>query len=85
MSDLHLEELIVSLVKPLVDHPDDVQVFREENPERTMFRLSVNREDTGKIIGKKGALQGRYALSYLRQAHSLLRKFNLRSQTKGRG
>ncbi|ETB69766.1 KH domain-containing protein [Bacillus paralicheniformis] len=54
MSDLHLEELIVSLVKPLVDHPDDVQVFREENPERTMFRLSVNREDTGKIIGKKG-------------------------------
>ncbi|EWH22821.1 KH domain-containing protein [Bacillus haynesii] len=54
MSDLHLEELIVSLVKPLVDHPDDVQVFKEENPERTMFRLSVNREDTGKIIGKKG-------------------------------
>ncbi|WP_229105325.1 KH domain-containing protein [Bacillus paralicheniformis] len=54
MSDLHLEELIVSLVKPLVNHPDDVQVFREENPERTMFRLSVNREDTGKIIGKKG-------------------------------
>ncbi|MFC1284884.1 KH domain-containing protein [Bacillus paralicheniformis] len=54
MSDLHLEELIVSLVKPLVDHPDDVQVFREGNPERTMFRLSVNREDTGKIIGKKG-------------------------------
>ncbi|AGN36221.1 hypothetical protein CHCC14820_3876 [Bacillus paralicheniformis] len=49
-----MEELIVSLVKPLVDHPDDVQVFREENPERTMFRLSVNREDTGKIIGKKG-------------------------------
>jgi len=54
MSDLHLEELIVSLVKPLVDHPDDVQVFREENPERMIFRLSVNREDTGKIIGKKG-------------------------------
>ncbi len=54
MSDLHLEELIVSLVKPLVDHPDDVQVFKEENPERIMFRLSVNREDTGKIIGKKG-------------------------------
>ncbi|WP_227005577.1 KH domain-containing protein [Bacillus paralicheniformis] len=54
MSDLHLEELIVSLVKPLVDHPDDVQVFKEENPERMMFRLSVNREDTGKIIGKKG-------------------------------
>ncbi len=54
MSDLHLEELIVSLVKPLVDHPDDVQVFKEDNPERIMFRLSVNREDTGKIIGKKG-------------------------------
>ncbi|MEC1260844.1 KH domain-containing protein [Bacillus swezeyi] len=54
MSDLHLEELIVSLVKPLVDHPDDIQVFKEENPQRMIFRLSVNKEDTGKIIGKKG-------------------------------
>ena len=54
MSDLHLEELIVSLVKPLVDHPDDIQVLKEENDQRIMFRLSVNREDTGKVIGKKG-------------------------------
>lgn len=54
MSDLHLEELIVSLVKPLVDHPDDIQVLKEENDPRIMFRLSVNREDTGKVIGKKG-------------------------------
>ena len=28
MSDLHLEELIVPLVKPLVDHPDDIQRFQ---------------------------------------------------------
>lgn len=76
MSDLHLEELIVSLVKPLVDHPDDIQVLKEENDQRIMFRLSVNREDTGKVIGKKGGLQERYVPSYLRPAHSLLRKFN---------
>ncbi|EME74317.1 KH domain-containing protein [Bacillus sonorensis] len=49
-----MEELIVSLVKPLVDHPDDIQVLKEENDQRIMFRLSVNREDTGKVIGKKG-------------------------------
>ncbi|QHZ49071.1 KH domain-containing protein [Bacillus sp. NSP9.1] len=49
-----MEELIVSLVKPLVDHPDEIQVFRDESSDRIMFRLSVNKEDTGKIIGKKG-------------------------------
>ncbi|ATH91398.1 KH domain-containing protein [Bacillus glycinifermentans] len=49
-----MEELIVSLVKPLVDHPDDIQVSKEESERRIVFRLSVNKEDTGKIIGKKG-------------------------------
>ncbi|MDA1475564.1 KH domain-containing protein [Bacillus changyiensis] len=54
MSDLHLEELIVSLVKPLVDHPDDIRVTKEEQHQQIIIRLSVNQEDTGKIIGKKG-------------------------------
>ncbi|KZE56745.1 MULTISPECIES: KH domain-containing protein [Bacillus amyloliquefaciens group] len=54
MTDQNLEDLIVSIVTPLVDHPEDITVTKEETDQKIALRLSVNKSDTGKIIGKQG-------------------------------
>lgn len=54
MNELSLEELIVSIVEPLVDFPEDIHVSSLEKDEQVIYTLSVNAEDTGKVIGKQG-------------------------------
>ncbi|MFA1794311.1 KH domain-containing protein [Bacillus velezensis] len=54
MTDQNLEDLVVSIVAPLVDHPEDITVTKEETDQKIALRLSVNKSDTGKIIGKQG-------------------------------
>ncbi|MBE4908753.1 KH domain-containing protein [Bacillus luteolus] len=49
-----MKELIETVVKALVDHPEEVSVT-ETSDERTMtYVLSVHKEDMGKVIGKQG-------------------------------
>jgi len=47
-------ELIKTIVKPLVDHPDDVTVSMDEHAKKIIYTLSVNQQDMGKVIGKQG-------------------------------
>ena len=49
-----MKTLIESIVKPLVDHPDNVSVSSEESDEKVMYTLRVHGEDMGKVIGKQG-------------------------------
>ncbi|KAB2335396.1 KH domain-containing protein [Bacillus mesophilum] len=49
-----MKELIETIVKPLVDFPDEVQVDVLEEDNRITYQLSVNRNDMGKVIGKQG-------------------------------
>ncbi|KKK39592.1 hypothetical protein WQ57_02575 [Mesobacillus campisalis] len=49
-----MKELIETIVKPLVDFPEDVQVDSTEEDHRVTYRLSVNKSDMGKVIGKQG-------------------------------
>lgn len=49
-----MQELILAIVKPLVNHPDDVQVNVVEDERRITYKLSVHQEDMGKVIGKQG-------------------------------
>ncbi|KAF0822944.1 KH domain-containing protein [Cytobacillus firmus] len=49
-----MKELIETIVKPLVDFPEDVQVNVHEEDQRVTYRLSVNKNDMGKVIGKQG-------------------------------
>ncbi len=49
-----MRELILTIVKPLVDHPDHVNVIEEEGTKAITYKLSVHSEDMGKIIGKQG-------------------------------
>ena len=82
MNELSLEELIVSIVEPLVDFPEDIHVSSLEKDEQVIYTLSVNAEDTGKVIGKQGRTAKAIRTVILQQVQSLLRKFNLRLLTK---
>lgn len=51
-----MEELILAIVKPLVDHPEDVLISVSETGNTTSYKLSVNKEDMGRVIGKQGRI-----------------------------
>ena len=49
-----MKQLIETIVKPLVDFPEDVRVDVKEEDQRITYHLSVNKTDIGKVIGKQG-------------------------------
>ncbi|MEH7177203.1 KH domain-containing protein [Neobacillus vireti] len=49
-----MKQLIESIVKPLVDFPEDVSVKVNEEDHRITYHLIVNKTDMGKVIGKQG-------------------------------
>lgn len=71
MSD---QEYVESIVKPLVDKPEDVVTSRTLDERGVLIQLTVDREDMGKVIGR----EGRTAKSI----RSLLRVFGARSNSR---
>ncbi|MED3561381.1 KH domain-containing protein [Bacillus xiapuensis] len=49
-----MKQLIETIVKPLVDFPEDVRVDVNEEDQRITYHLSVHKSDIGKVIGKQG-------------------------------
>lgn len=49
-----MKKLVETIVKPLVDHPEDVNVTQELYNGEIKYRLTVHPEDVGKVIGKQG-------------------------------
>ncbi|MDF0725212.1 KH domain-containing protein [Cytobacillus sp. S13-E01] len=49
-----MKELIETVVKALVDLPDEVTVTEASDDRTITYVLSVNKDDMGKIIGKQG-------------------------------
>ncbi|MFD0943301.1 KH domain-containing protein [Savagea faecisuis] len=49
-----MEQLIRTIIEPLVDAPDQIQINKDAREEKIVFKLSVAPDDMGKIIGKQG-------------------------------
>ncbi|MBW1694630.1 MAG: KH domain-containing protein [Deltaproteobacteria bacterium] len=49
-----MKDLIKTVAKALVDHPDQVIVTEIEGKQITVLELEVAKEDIGKVIGKQG-------------------------------
>lgn len=47
-------KLVDFVVTSLVESPDDVRVERKESGSHLTFEVTVNEEDTGKVIGRQG-------------------------------
>ena len=46
--------LVECIVRPLVDFEDDLEITSHEEDGAVVIEISVNEEDTGKIIGRQG-------------------------------
>lgn len=51
-----MKELLEFLARSLVDHPEQVRVEETKNSDGVVLRLSVAKEDVGKVIGKQGRI-----------------------------
>ncbi len=49
-------ELVESIAKSLVDHPEEVSVTQSENNQTIVLELRVAADDMGKVIGKQGRI-----------------------------
>lgn len=49
-----MKNLIETITKALVDHPDQVKVTEVEGENTSVIELAVAKEDLGKVIGKQG-------------------------------
>ena len=49
------QQFVEYIVKSLVGHPDDVVVDRVVDEKGVLLTLTVNPEDLGRVIGKRGA------------------------------
>lgn len=43
------------VVKSIVDHPEDVRVERKVDDKGVLLSLTVNKEDMGHVLGRRGA------------------------------
>ena len=51
-----MDQLVEFIAKSLVDHPEAVRVTKREEDDSVVIELSVDPEDTGKVIGKQGRI-----------------------------
>lgn len=49
------QQFVEYIIKNLVAHPDDVVVERQIDEKGVLLSLTVNPEDLGRVIGKRGA------------------------------
>lgn len=49
-----LTGLVDSVVRPLVDFEEDLEITSREEGGATIIEISVNEEDAGKVIGRQG-------------------------------
>ncbi|KAF1301283.1 MULTISPECIES: KH domain-containing protein [Enterococcus] len=49
-----LKDLVLTIVRPLVTHPDQITLDVVESDDFYEYNLSVAPEDIGRIIGKQG-------------------------------
>ncbi|MGE5705019.1 MAG: KH domain-containing protein [Clostridia bacterium] len=51
-----MKELVETIAKALVDHPEEVRVNAVDKERILVLELSVHPDDMGKIIGKQGRI-----------------------------
>lgn len=73
MNDSSLKEVVETVAKALVDHPEEVTVTQIDEDATVVLELRVASQDLGKVIGKQGRT-ARAMRTLLRAAGMKLRK-----------
>ena len=51
-----MKQLLIDIVKPIVDIPDEVVVVERTSGDMTVLELTVAKSDIGKVIGRGGKI-----------------------------
>ena len=51
-----MKELLETIAKALVEHPEEVVVNEVEGEKSVILELKVSKDDMGKVIGKQGRI-----------------------------
>ena len=51
-----MKELVLDIVKALVDNPDEVRIEETKKKGEIILKLSVSQDDMVKVIGKQGRI-----------------------------
>ncbi|WP_239711134.1 MULTISPECIES: KH domain-containing protein [unclassified Mammaliicoccus] len=51
-----MEKLIQTIIVPLVDYPENINISKDEQDSSITFNIDVHEEDIGRIISKKGRM-----------------------------
>lgn len=51
-----MKQLLIDIVKPLVDNPDEVLVVEKVSGDMSILELTVAKSDAGKVIGRNGKI-----------------------------
>ena len=51
-----MKELVMHIVKALVDNPDEVTIEETIEKDEIILKLKVSQDDVGKVIGKHGRI-----------------------------
>lgn len=49
-----MKEILETLIKSLVENKEDVKINEKEDGNTTVYEVSVNPSDMGKVIGRQG-------------------------------
>ncbi|MGM0441697.1 MAG: KH domain-containing protein [Elusimicrobiota bacterium] len=49
-----MKELVIQIVKNLVDNPEEVDAREVEGEQTTIIEITTNPDDIGKVIGRRG-------------------------------
>lgn len=51
-----MEETLRIMIENLVDNKDEIEITSEENGNRVNFKVKVNKDEMGKVIGRQGKI-----------------------------
>jgi predicted RNA-binding protein YlqC (UPF0109 family) len=74
-NEMDVQELLLQIVRSIVDQPDEVSIDSAQRPDETIFRVKVHPTDVGKVIGKQGRMAR--ALRIIAHANGVLMKRKL--------
>lgn len=49
-----MENLLQTILEPMLDHPEDLEISSEETKYNISYKVSVHSDDVGRVIGKRG-------------------------------
>jgi hypothetical protein len=72
-----IREMLLYIVKALVDYPDDVEIVLLSNPGESIFRISVHPGDVAELIGNGGRMERALCCIVLASGRKLGRRLTI--------